>query len=177
MYQKVLHSQLFTHKSLGQKKKTMKEKWSLKQIQKKIPFFFPPVELASYIYSSYSLSLQLYLQNLRLKLVKFCVWKNSLCICIFSSIFTSMHVDLAIACVWPEQNTPQYILVHDKHIQIHVVDFKNKNSKGWLQIQQTSNSWIRIEENPNCWIQSNKPKYLNSKSEKTPKSLISIQQT
>ncbi len=79
-----------------------------------------------------------------------------------------MHVDLAIACVWPEQNTPQYILVHDKHIQIHVVDFKNKNSKGWLQIQQTSNSWIRIEENPNCWIQSQQTQISEFKIWKNP---------
>jgi hypothetical protein len=31
--------------------------------------------------------------------------------------------------VWPEQNTPQYILVHGKHIQIHVVDFKRKTQR------------------------------------------------
>ncbi len=51
----------------------MKNKGSLKQIQ----IFFSPVWFASYIYSTFALSLQLYLQNLRLKLVKFlCVEKQ-----------------------------------------------------------------------------------------------------
>jgi hypothetical protein len=95
MYQKVLHLQLFTHKSLSQKKKKNEKQ----RIFEANTIFFSPVWLASYIYNTYALSLQLYLQNLRLELVKFCVWKNSLCICIFSSIFTSMHVDLASLCV------------------------------------------------------------------------------
>ncbi len=84
MYQKVLHLQLFTHKSLSQKKEknNEKNKGSLKQANTIFfSFFFPPqCGLLLISNGTYALSLQLYLQNLRLKLVKFCVWKNSLCI-------------------------------------------------------------------------------------------------
>jgi hypothetical protein len=59
-------------------------------------------------------------------------------------------VDLAIACVWPEQNSPQYILVHGKHIQIHVVDFKKNKKKS---------------QRVDC--KSNKPQIVEFKSKKT----------
>jgi hypothetical protein len=172
MYQKVLHSQLFTHNSLSQKKKkTMKNKGSLKQIQ----FFFLQCGLLL-ISIVHLLCLCSFICRIwGSSWSNFCVWKNSLCICIFCSIFTSMQVDLASLCVARAKQSSIY-------------------SSAWLAYPNPC-SWLQKKtQRADC--KSNKPQIVEFKSKKTqiadfnptnpniwiqnlenPKSLISIQQT
>jgi hypothetical protein len=96
MYQKVLHSQLFTHKSLSQKKK---KQWKTKDLWSKYKFSFLQCGLLL-ISIVHLLCLCSFICRIwGSSWSNFCVWKNSLCICIFCSIFTSMQVDLASLCV------------------------------------------------------------------------------